>query len=224
MENKGKLIVIEGLDGSGKTTQWKMLKNSLTDAMFITFPDYETESGAIISRYLKGEFGENTATTAYSASSFYAVDRYISCKTSWGGELERGKNIICARYTSSNAIYQMSKLERIEWETYLDWLYDYEFNKLGLPCPALTVFLKVPLSVSRKLIQKRNAESGESPSTDIHERDLEFLEKCNQAAEFMAEREGWRILDCMDCNGELRNPGVLNHELANIIGECVNGI
>ena len=133
----GKLIVIEGLDGSGKSTQWDLLQEKLENVSFITFPDYESHSGKIIKQYLNGEF---EGSNAYAASSFYAVDRFISYESSWKSGYLSGKAVISARYVSSNVIYQMSKLPEIEWESYLNWLYDYEFGKLGIPKADLTVF------------------------------------------------------------------------------------
>jgi dTMP kinase len=200
-----KLIVIEGLDGSGKSTQWEMLQQSLPDAAFITFPDYDSHSGKIIKQYLNGEFDRDNA---YSASCFYAMDRYIYCQSSKLDGLT-----ISARYTSSNAIYQMSKLAENEWETYLDWLYDLEFNKLMIPKPDLTVFLDVPIEISQKLLDKRYSDSG---SKDIHEGDLAFLRGCKKAADFVSARDGWKRIDCV-CDGHLRSPEDIHSELVNII-------
>jgi dTMP kinase len=205
-----KLIVIEGLDGSGKSTQWEMLKQSFKDACFVTFPDYESHSGKIIKQYLAGAFlGE----TAYAASSFYAIDRYIN--------LHKGKIAadltISARYTSSNVIYQMSKLPESEWEGYLEWLYDYEFNKLGIPKADLTVFLDVPIEISQKLLEKRYAD--DCGSKDIHEGDIQYLHGCRRAALYVAERDRWRILDCVE-QSSLRSPESINKQLTEIIREA----
>ena len=132
----GKIIVIEGLDGTGKTTQFELLKKSFPDCRFITFPNYQSHSGKIITEYLSGEFNEqNISISSYSASSFYAVDRYISFKKDWESDYKSGKNIISARYTTSNAVYQTTKLDKSEWDTYCSWLYDFEYNKLGIPRP-----------------------------------------------------------------------------------------
>jgi dTMP kinase len=201
-----KLIVIEGLDGSGKSTQWEMLQKSLTDAVYITFPDYASHSGKIIKQYLGGGFDNN----AYSASSFYAVDRYIYLQNN-----KLDKLVISARYTSSNAIYQMSKLDESEWEAYLDWLYDYEYAKLLIPRPVMTIFLDVPIEISQKLLSKRYSDgSGEK---DIHEGDLGFLEKCRKAADFVAARDGWQKINCVDSQGQLRAAEDIHDELLSII-------
>ena len=207
----GKLIVIEGLDGSGKSTQWDMLQKALDGMTFITFPDYESYSGKIVKQYLNGEFG---GENAYAASSFYAVDRYVNYESSWKDSYTNGSNIISARYTSSNVIYQMSKLSESEWETYLNWLYDYEFVKLGIPKADLTVFLDVPIEISQELLSKRYADG--SGSRDIHEGDIQYLQKCYGAALYAAKRDNWVIIDCVE-NGTLRSAADINKELIRII-------
>ena len=214
---QGKLIVIEGLDGSGKSTQWEMLKNVFKRAYFLTFPDYESESGKIVKRYLNGEFeGSSAENSAYSASSFYAIDRYISCKTSWGALYRSGTNIISARYTSSNGIYQMTKLPKSDWSCYLDWLYDFEHGKLEIPRPDLTVFLDVPIEISQELLTKRYSQADCKSSKDIHEGDVDYLNKCREAALFVAKRDGWIVVDCVE-SGKLRLPADINRELSAII-------
>ena len=136
--SKGKLIVLEGLDGSGKATQAKLLAKHLAaqgvPVQKITFPDYASDSSALVKMYLAGQFGQHPDdVNAYAASSFYAVDRYASYKTSWGSFYEQGGVIIADRYTTSNAVHQCSKLPQEQWEEYLHWLFDYEFRLLGLP-------------------------------------------------------------------------------------------
>ncbi len=210
-----RLIVIEGLDGSGKSTQLEMLKEKLTDAHFITFPYYENDSGRIIGSYLRGDFGEtDPVKSAYSASIMYAVDRYTSYKTHWQALYESGRPVISARYVSSNAVYQMTKLDSSEWTGYLGWLTDLEYGKLGMPRPDLTVFLDMPTEVSQKLLMKRYG--GDESKKDIHERDTAYLRHCRDAAMFTAERYGWQIVQCSE-NGEPRSPSDINSQIMNII-------
>ena len=155
--SKGKLIVLEGLDGSGKATQAKLLAEHLAaqgvPVQKITFPDYASDSSALVKMYLAGQFGQHPDdVNAYAASSFYAVDRYASYKTSWGSFYERGGVIIADRYTTSNAVHQCSKLPQKQWEEYLHWLFDYEFRLLGLPAPDRVIYLQVDPEVSQRLI------------------------------------------------------------------------
>ena len=138
--SKGRLLVIEGLDGSGKATQAKLLAAHLAESgrrvMEITFPDYESDSSALVKMYLSGQFGDKPDdVNPYAASSFYAVDRYASYKTRWGSFYEAGGIVIADRYTTSNAVHQCSKLPPEQWDDFLRWAFDYEYRLLGLPAP-----------------------------------------------------------------------------------------
>ncbi len=201
----GKLIVIDGIDGAGKQTQAEILVTSLKqrgyDVKFITFPTYQ-KSSALVEMYLGGEFGENAASVnAYAASVFFAVDRIASFLREWKNDYEGGKIIVCDRYTTANAIHQLSKIERGEYDEYLTWLCEFEYGKLGLPKPDITIFLDVPVEVSQGLLSKRY-KSVESKK-DIHEKDLEYLYKCREAAAYSAEKLGFCVIECTE-NGEMR--------------------
>ena len=214
-----KLIVIEGLDGSGKSTQLELLRKNLPDAHFITFPCYESESGRIISAYLRGEFDEKDPNkSAYSASIMYAVDRYTSFRTHWGALYESGRPVISARYVSSNAVYQMTKLDEAEWEGYLDWLTDLEYKKLGMPEPDLTIFLDMPTYVSQKLLSRRYG--GDESKKDIHERDTAYLRRCRDAALYAASRYGWDVIPCSK-DGEPKSIDEINSTLMQKIRNCI---
>ena len=214
--NKGKLFVIEGLDGCGKSTQLEMLKSKTGDnTRFISFPNYDSASGEIIKDYLSGRFAEeNGKAGAYTASSFYAVDRYISYKTDWEKDYQAGKTIIAARYTSSNAIYQMTKLDRAQWDEYLSWLEDYEYDKFGIPRPDKVVFLDMPIEVSQKLLSSRYG--GNEEKKDIHERNVDFLKACREAALYTAKKKGWFILPCSDGENPF-TPEKINEQLSAMI-------
>lgn len=197
MSVKNKLIVIEGLDGGGKTTQLELLKKDYPHFRFITFPNYGSPSGQIVSNYLNGDYNEkNLSVSAYTASCFYAVDRYTSFKTDWEKDYLNGKTVISARYVSSNAMYQMTKLPPDEWEDYMNWLFDTEYNKFGIPKPTATIFLDMPIEVSRQLLLKRN--NGDENKLDIHESDIQFMSACRKAALYVAEKENWQIVSCSE--------------------------
>lgn len=209
------LIVIDGLDGCGKSTQFELLKKKFTDAHFITFPYYNTNSGKIVSDYLGGKFPEENPTiSAYSASAIYAVDRYTSYKTHWQEFCKSSAPVISARYTTSNAIYQMTKLQKSDWDGYLDWLYDFEYKKLGLPKPDKTVFLDMPVEISQKLLSARY--DGDESKKDIHEQNVGFLKACREAALYVAERDGWIIIPCNNGN-KPRTIEEINADLCRII-------
>ena len=202
MAMAGKLIVIDGLDGAGKSTQIDRVCDILSKeyrVMKISFPDYQNDSSALVRMYLAGEFGSRPGdVNAYAASSFYAVDRYASYKQYWEKAYAEGAVILAARYTTSNAIHQMSKLPEEEWESYLSWLSHYEYDQLGLPRPDQVIFLQMTEEASERLLQKRY--SGDESKKDLHEKDSQYLSSCRLSAEYAAKKDGWKLISC--CEGE----------------------
>jgi len=195
----GKLIVIEGLDGSGKSTQLDLLFQNLNkkgiDCKSVSFPDYDSDSSALVKMYLGGKFGTHPGdVNAYASSVFYTVDRYASYKANWGKYYENGGVVISGRYTTSNAVHQTSKLPESEWESFLNWLYDFEYNKVAIPKPDKVIFLDMPVEVSQKLLSKRY--EGDENKKDIHESDTKYLSKCRDSAYFTAKYSGWTIIPC----------------------------
>ena len=203
----GKLIVIEGLDGSGKSTQLDLLfanlKKQGIDCKSVSFPNYGNPSSTLVKMYLNGDFGKKPGdVNAYAASVFYTVDRYASYKAGWGEYYNAGGTIVSGRYTTSNAVHQASKLPADKWEAFLDWLYDFEYNKIGIPKPDKVIFLDMPIEVSQKLLSKRY--NGDENKKDIHECDTEYLDNCRKAALFTAKYSDWEIIPCSE-NGEARS-------------------
>ena len=179
---KGKLIIIEGSDGSGKATQTKKLYDRLEAENYkikkVEFPNYDSESSALVKMYLRGDFGKSaTDVDPYVCSTFYAVDRYASFKTEWEEFYNDGGIIICDRYTTSNMVHQASKLDESERDKYLDWLSDLEFNLYKIPEPDCVIFLDVPAEVSKSLMKDRNNKITGESQKDIHESDFEYLKK-----------------------------------------------
>ena len=196
----GKLIVIEGLDGSGKSTQIEKLKEYLAGEQRayrqVKFPKYDDESSALVRMYLKGELGGLDDVNTYGASIFYTVDRYASYLKDWGKDYNSDKIVVSDRYVTSNIPHQMSKLPVQEWDEYLHWCNDLEYTKIGLPKPDLVIYLDMEPEVSRRLIDQRN--QGDQSKRDIHEADLNYLLKCRTAALYGAKKEGWTIISCCD--------------------------
>lgn len=196
--SKGKLIAIEGLDGSGKATQAKLLAGYLAAQGLavreVSFPDYGSDSSALVKMYLAGQFGQHPDdVNAYAASSFYAVDRYASYKAGWGEFYQKGGTVLADRYTTSNAIHQCAKLPPEEWDGYLDWLFEFEYQKLGIPAPAAVIYLRVDPALSQKLMSGRYG--GDEAKKDIHEKDQEYLARSRRAADYCAKKLGWRTLE-----------------------------
>lgn len=196
-----KLIIIEGLDGCGKSTQTKLLEEYFTSKGInykkIKLPDYDSPSSTLVNMYLAGDFGKNANdVNAFAASAFYAVDRFASYKLNWGKDYENGTLILADRYATSNAIYQMEKISEDNWDEYLEWSADFEYNKIGIPKPDLVLFLDMPVEVSQRLMTERY--NGDEGKKDVHEANVEFLNKCRKSALYTAKKQGWRVIPCSD--------------------------
>lgn len=205
-EKQGKLIVIEGLDGSGKSTQIDYLRKNLQnlgkEIKQIKLPCYESDSSALIKMYLGGSFGRDPQdVNAYAASAFYAVDRFASFKTGWKDDYESGKIIIADRYTTSNAYHQMNKLEKKDWDYFIKWLEDFEYVKIGIPKPDLVIYLDMPIDISQKMMSERY--NGEEIKKDVHEVNVQYLHACRQSAMYAGEKMGWQFVKCAE-NGSPR--------------------
>ena len=198
-----KLIVIEGIDGSGKQTQSELLVNALKNRGYsvvsLHFPNYDSPSSSLVKMYLSGEFGENASlVNPYVASSFYAVDRAATFAKS--SEIFDFDFVICDRYTTSNMIHQASKLPRLERDRFLDWLENYEYDLLQIPRPNKVIFLDASIDVTKKLTMERQFKSG--TKKDIHESDIEYMESCYNSAIYCAEKFAWGKVNCAP-NGEM---------------------
>ncbi len=200
---QGKLIIIEAGDGSGKATQagclYERLENEGRQVRKIEYPNYKSASSALIKMYLNGEFGSDPdAVNPFAASAFYAVDRYASFKKEWEAFYNEGGIVVADRYTTSNMVHQAVKIaDQIKREDYLDWLWDLEFVKFGLPIPDKVFFLDMPPAYSRRLLQGRPGKTQEV-AQDIHERDQEYLTRCYYNAKAVAMKYGWKIIPCVE--------------------------
>lgn len=195
----GRMIVIEGLDGSGKATQAELAKKWLEEKGYgvysLDLPYYNDPSSTLVKMYLGGEFGDKPSdVNAYAASTFYAVDRYASFKKHWQKEYESDKITVANRYTTSNASHQMTKLDKSEWDNYLSWLFEFEYGKMGIPEPDCVIYLDMPVDISQKLLMKRY--KGDAQKKDVHEKDVEYLASCHEAALYAAKKLGWEIITC----------------------------
>ena len=221
----GKLIVIEGTDGSGKSTQFRLMSEHLEkDGVafkHIVFPRYSEESSALIRMYLGGQFGDKPSdVNAYAASSFYAVDRYASYKMDWGKWYEEGGLVISDRYTTSNAVHQASKETGANREKYLKWLYEFEYDKLELPRPDLTIYLDVPTDFTEKMLRCREAAT--NTKADIHEKDMQYLATCRQCGREAAGFYGWTVIQCVR-DGKMRSMEDIHSEIYAAVQQCLEG-
>ncbi len=219
----GKLIVIEGTDGSGKSTQFRTLTEHLrADGQAfqkLVFPQYQEPSSALIRMYLGGEFGTNPAdVNAYAASAFYAVDRYASYKKVWGKWYEAGGLVVSDRYTTSNAVHQASKEPAERREAFLKWLYEFEYTQLGLPQPDLTIYLDVPTAYTQQLLRSREAAT--NTQADIHELDMNYLATCRETGRAAARYYGWHIIECVR-DGKMRSIEDIHQEVYALVKRCL---
>lgn len=198
----GKFIVIDGLDGSGKGTQSERLKARLEKegkkVRLLSFPMYESDSSFLVRMYLDGALGSHPEdTNAYAASSFFAADRYISYRTDWKKDIDDPETVVIAnRFTTANAVHQLSKMPRGDWDEFLSWLWDYEYERLGVPRPDLVIYLEMTPEISMSLVSRRSDETGQKK--DIHELDRDYMKNSYEAALYSSEKLGWTRIRCFE--------------------------
>ena len=219
----GKLIVIEGTDGSGKSTQFRLLTERVAQEghafQKLVFPQYKEESSALIRMYLGGQFGTKPSdVNAYAASAFYAVDRYASYKKVWGQWYEEGGLVLSDRYTTSNAVHQASKESEETRGEFLRWLYEFEYDKLGLPCPDLVIYLDVPTDFTEKMMRSREAAT--NTSADIHEKDMDYLATCRRTGKAAARFYNWTVIECVR-DGQMRSIEDIHEEIYRHVKACL---
>ncbi len=223
--SKGKLITIEAGDGSGKATQTKALYDRLLaegyQVLKVEYPDYQSESSALVRMYLGGEFGQQAENvSAYGASAFFAVDRYVSYLLKWRQAYESGWIILADRYTTSNMVHQAVKLkDSAEREEFLTWLWDFEFGRLQLPVPDRVIYLDMPPEISDRLINSRAAKDS-SRKKDIHEKDTSYLHHCHRAYNEVAEKYGWVKISCAQ-QGNLRTVQDIHEDVYQAVKEIL---
>lgn len=213
------IITIEGTDGSGKATQSKLLFEALTKAdkkcKLMSFPNYGSEAGKLVQMYLGGEFGADAnCLNAYQASSIFAVDRLFAMKKINVADFDY---IILDRYTPSNMIHQACKIENSEdRDECLNWLFDFEYNKLELPKPDKIVFLNMPIEASLMLAAKRKTlKNGQKQ--DIHENNQAYMHHAYDCAKYVAKKYGWDVVDCFE-NGKVLSVEEIHNKILKAIG------
>lgn len=190
------LIVIDGIDGTGKATQAGLLFSELKDrgekVRLLDFPAYDCGGSILVRQYLEGRFGlDPTVLDPYLISPFYSIDRVISYLTDWRDSYRAGEWLISNRYTTSNMIHQASKLPAAERSAYFRWLEEVEYDNFDLPRPDMTILLDLLFEVSDRLRINRN-------HLDIHERATDYLKDCRETALMAADEYRWKVIDCSD--------------------------
>ena len=219
----GKLIVFEGTDGTGKSTQFalltKRLQNENVSFRRLQFPQYLEPSSALIRMYLNGEFGENpNDVNAYAASTFYAVDRFASYQRVWKNDYASGGLILSDRYTTSNAVHQASKEPEQDREKFFAWLYDLEYRHMGLPVPDLVLYLDVPTELTGQMLRRREHDT--HTHADIHEQNMDYLRRCRATGLQAAKYYGWTVIACAK-DGKMRSIDDIHSEIFLRVQECL---
>lgn len=214
----GKLIVIEGIDGSGKQTQTDKLYQRLQldgkKVMKLSYPNYDSPACGPVKMYLAGEFDKNPANiTPYIASTFYAIDRYASYKKDYEDFYKNGGIVLVDRYVTANIVHQAGKIkDPQEKEKFLSWLWDFEFNIMGIPVPDKVFFLNIPPEISIKLMENRKNKFSGEEKKDIHESDpTHLITSYNNACELI-NKYNWDEIICTE-NEELRTIEDIHEEI-----------
>lgn len=214
-----KIFVIDGTDGSGKQTQLEKLiekfeEEGISYAKY-SFPRYENASSSLVKMYLSGEFGEDAqAISPYVASIFFSVDRYACYKQEMEKAIADGKIILLDRYTTANMVHQAGKItDAIERDKFLDWLYDLEFNIMGLPEPTEVFFLDMPVEKSEELMKNRRNKITNEMKKDIHEKNQKHLKAAYEAGIYVAQKYGWYHVKCIDERNNIRSIEDIHQEI-----------
>ncbi len=214
------LIDFEGTDGCGKNTQAKLLLNALVEknltCVMQSFPCYDSLSSGAVRMYLDGSFGSDlNSLDAYQASSLYAVDRLCTMKLL---EKENSNSIVILdRYMPSNMIHQASKIaDPVERKAFLDWVDDFEYNKLKIPRPHLILFLDMPVEKSMAFANARKDLKSKTKK-DIHESNQNHLKNAYKVGKEVAQKYGWTIVDCVDSFGQLKTIEQIHKNILEIV-------
>lgn len=210
MKKKGKFIVFDGSDGSGKQTQVELLTKYFARqkrrVRSIDFPQYTNNfHGKILKAALKGDFGDFISLDPYTASFLYTADRFESARDI-RKNVDEGRIVIADRFTTANMIHQGGKFKnKTERDKYLKWLLGLEFNYLKLPKPDLAFFLQVPVSISLKLLKNKKGK-------DLAEKSISYLKNSLACARAIANKYGWIMINCAP-NGLMRSRESINDEI-----------
>ena len=225
---KGIFIVIDGLDGSGKGTQTKLIVDRLREEGYqvemADFPQYGNWSASFVERYLRGEFGGSSEVGAKQASLFYALDRFAASSKikEW---LDQGRVVISNRYVSANKGHQLGKIEEGEMKHFLDWVNETEYEVLGIPIPNLTLFLHMKPEIGQLLVDQKEArEYTQGKKRDIHEADVEHLRNAERAFLFCIDNdnvENWEKIICFD-NDQPKSRNEIHQEVYDTIKKRLN--
>lgn len=215
--SKGKIIVIEGAcDGIGKSTQYKLLKEKLGDKVITHhFPSYDSYQGKGVEEYLSGNYGDVNKLSPYFVNNLYAFDRGVTWQTKLKEKYEEGYIILLDRYTTSSIIYQSCLIEDIDKrKEFIDYIIDYEYNKLGIGKPDQVIFLTAPFEEVTNLRKDRLVNDG--ISNDIHEKNIDLMKKVYDNAIFVSDYLKWDKIECFN-GSKFKEIDEIHKEIYNLV-------
>lgn len=221
MTQRGKLIAVEGIDGSGKRTQIDLLARAFEArglrCVRVSFPRYESTFGRLVARFLNGEFGKLEAVDAHLSAVLYAGDRFES-KGELLGALDAGKTVLADRYVGSNLAHQTARASPERREEFISWLKKLEYGIYGLPHEDLVIYLRLPASEAHKLIARKPAREYTALERDLQEADLKHLEQAALVYDRLATDTHWATIECMDsADGGLRPPEAIHEAVLHAV-------
>jgi len=217
----GKLIAIEGIDGSGKRTQLNLLEKTLTArgvSMFSTgFPHYDSWFGKMAGQFLNGDFGSLDTVDPHFAALLYAGDRF-EAKQPLTAALDQGKLILADRYIASNLAHQTARVPPDQRAEFISWIEHLEYDIYGLPHEDLVIYLRVPAAQAQALVSKKSARSYTSAKQDIQESNLRHLEDAAGMYDVLSHRPNWTTVECFDpVHDEMRAPEAIAGDLLRLV-------
>ncbi|KKU47408.1 hypothetical protein A3E96_02400 [Candidatus Uhrbacteria bacterium RIFCSPHIGHO2_12_FULL_46_13] len=224
--HSGKLIVIDGTDGTGKTTQTALLVKHLQKedkrVSVADFPRYGLPSAYFVEQYLNGRYGAAEAVDPYNASLFYALDRY-DAKRTLIKQLEQGQIVVSNRFVTANMGHQGGKItSRFARRRYFQWLDWLEHKLLGMPRPDLTIILHVPAALAQRLVDRKGRRDYIRKKRDLHESDLAHLKAAERTyLEITRRFPKFMLVECVK-NGKLLSPPAIHEKIWEIVSQILN--
>ena len=222
----GRLIAIEGIDGSGKGTQLELLQKALRArgvAVHATnFPHYQSWFGTMVGQFLNGKFGALETVDPHFAALLYAGDRF-EAKRELTDALAQGKLVLADRYIASNLAHQTGRVPAAQRDEFIAWLEHLEYNIYGLPREDRVIYLRVPPAQAQALVSQKAARSYTTAKQDIQESSLRHLQDAAEMYDQLAKRSHWATIECVDrSTNAMRTPEAISADLTELVESTLN--
>jgi dTMP kinase len=226
MSARGKFIVLEGIDGSGKRTQLEMLARAFSQGAVpyeqVSFPNYSGFFGKLVARFLNGEFGSLDAVDPHFSALLYAEDR-LESKPALEAALQSGKALLVDRYVASNLAHQGARVAEGRRPEFLAWLRELEYQVNGLPVEDLVIYLRLPVEDAHRLIGQKAARDYTTQRRDLQEASRAHLTAAAEVYEELARLPNWAKIECVNgVDGSLRTPASIHGEILSVIAARIS--